>query len=344
MSAPADRRTAPPAALVDGRTVHLGHWRGPVAHTNLLDAPYRGLPRPLRWLRLKEWQAMQVASPTLFVNVALLDAKLMTVAQVKGYDRARGVKLLHERSLPPRALRLPDTLLDSRVAFADRTTRLSFTNRLGAGQVVVDVDVAAHRGGPAMRGQLVLDTRGASQVVNLPFAHGSIYSHKVMGPVTGELTIDGVRHDLTGAAGVLDDHKGYYPYVMHNDWVTSLWRGDDGVVRGFNLTRNQCVNPERWNENCVWQGDTLGALPAVTFTRERVGATDERWLVRDRHGRVDLAFEPTVPGDFRLNVGLIESRYRGPLGRCRGRLAPDGLPPLVVDDRLGMGEDFWLRC
>ena len=175
----------------------------------------------------------------------------MTVSQVKAYDHGRAVKHLHERTLPPRALRLPEQLLDSQVAYADRTTRVRFTNRLAAGQVIVDVDVGAHRGAPPMRGQLVLDTRGAAQVVNLPFAHGSIYSHKVMGPVTGELVIGDDRHALDGGAGVLDDHKGYYPYVMHNDWVTSLWRGDDGLVRGFNLTRNQCLNPARWNENCV---------------------------------------------------------------------------------------------
>ncbi|MBK9036135.1 MAG: DUF2804 family protein [Myxococcales bacterium] len=336
--------TAPPVALVEDGVLHLGRWKGPLARTNLIDLPYRGLPRALRWWRLKEWQAVQVATPTLFMNVALVDTKLVTMVQIKAYDRARAVKHLHERKLRPRALRLTDQLIDSRAAYADRTSQLAFTNQLAHGRVDVDLDVAAHGGGPAMRGHFTLATdAGAAQVVNLPFVHGSVYSHKGLFPVTGELSIDGVHHDLDGAVATLDDHKAYYPYTMQYDWVTSLWRGADGVARGFNLTRNQCVEPERWNENCVWVGDQVASLPAVTVTRERERAPGERWLVRDRAGQVDLVFEPTVPGDVRLNLGVIESRYRGPFGRCQGRLAPPGLDPIEVDDRFGMGEDFWLR-
>lgn len=337
--------SAPPAALVEAGAVHLGRWTGPLARTSLLDAPYYGLPRALRRWRLKEWQAVQLATPTLFVNLALVDAKLMTLLQVKAYDRARGVKHLHERKLWPRAFRPTEQLLDSRVAYGDRTSALAFTNRLAHGRVEIDLACAARGGGPAMHGHVDLFTDdGASQVVNLPFAHGSIYSHKGLFPARGELTIAGVRHDLTGAVAMLDDHKAYYPYVMNYDWVTSLWRGDDGVMRGFNLTRNQVVEPTRWNENGAWIGDRVATLPAVTFTREDERGRHERWLVRDREGRVDLVFEPTVPGDVALDVGVIESRYRGPFGICRGRLEPDGLPAMTVDDRFGMGEDFWLRC
>ena len=339
-----DGCTAPPVALVEGGELNLGRWTGPLAQTNLLDLRYRGLPRPLRWWRLKEWQAVQIATPTLFANIALVDTKLVTMVQIKAYDRARGVKHLHERKLRPGALRLTDQLIDSRAAYADRTSRLAFTNQLARGRVEVELDVRAHGGGPAMRGRFTLATdAGAAQVVNLPFTHGSVYSHKGLFPVTGALTIGDQRHDLDGAVATLDDHKAYYPYTMQYDWVTSLWRGADGRARGFNLTRNQCLEPERYNENCAWLGDQVASLPAVTFTREREGAPGERWLVRDRAGQVDLVFEPTVPGDVRLNLGVIESRYRGPFGRCHGRLAPAGMPALVVDDQFGMGEDFWLR-
>ena len=335
----------PPASLVQGGEVALGHWCGPPGRTNLLDAPYRHLPRPLRWLRLKEWQAVQVSTPELYVNLALVDTKLVQLGQVKAYDRRAGRKHLHERKLRPRAFRPSTTLLDSEVAYRDRTSALTFTNQLARGRLAIDVDVAAHGGGPAMRGHVELAAdRGAAQVVNLPFAHGSIYSHKGLYPTTGELVIDGARFDLAGAVAIVDDHKGFYPYVMRYDWTSTSWVGDDGVARGFNLTRNQCVEPARWNENCVWIGDRLGKLPAVTFTREHERAPGERWLIRDADGRVDLVFEPTVAGDVALDLGIVESRYRGPFGVCNGRLEPLDGPVVEVVDRFGMGEDFWLRC
>ena len=101
-----------------------------------------------------------------------------------------------------------------------------------------------------------------------------------------------------------DDHKAYYPYVMNYDWVTAMWRGDDGVARGFNLTRNQCVEPDRWNENCAWVGDQVWALPPVTFTRADVRGPTEAWQIRDAAGAFvaqrdndpGLGFEWKPPG------------------------------------------------
>lgn len=124
-------------------------------------------------------------------------------------------------------------------------------------------------------------------------------------------------HDLTGGVALLDDHKGYYPYVMEWDWVTSATRDATGRV---------------------------ATLPAVTFQVDDARGPDERWRIRDRAGRVALEFEPTVPGDLALNALVIESRYRGPFGTLRGRLEPDGLPAIEVNDWFGMGEQFYLRC
>ena len=126
--------------------------------------------------------------------------------------------------------------------------------------------------------------------------------------------------------------------------MTSATRDASGRALGFTLTRNQCRDPDRFNENCAWIGDRIGRLPAVTFERVNARAAGERWHVRDRDGRVSLEFRPTVPGDVRVNAVVVESRYRGPFGRFAGRLAPEGGDPVDVDGWFGMGEEFWLRC
>ncbi|HWO25053.1 MAG TPA: DUF2804 domain-containing protein [Kofleriaceae bacterium] len=348
MHDPAPGFEAPPQHLVENGRQRFGRFHGPAVRANLLDASYRRLPRALRRWRLKEWQAVQIASPDLFVNVALFDAKLLQLLQVKIYDRARGQKHLHERQLRPGAFRIADQLVDSSNAYRDRKSALRFDNRLGAGRIEVEIDLQARRDCPRITGRLVLHTdRGASQIVSLPLS-GEIgmYSHKGMFPVDGELTIGADTYQLTaqGVVGLLDDHKGYYPYVMSWDWVTSANRDGRGRALGFNLTRNQCRDPETFNENCAWIDDRIGRLPAVTVERDRPRQEGERWRIRDRDGRVDLQFEPTVPGDVRINALVIESRYRGPFGRFTGRLEPEGLEPIAVEDWFGMGEEFWLRC
>ena len=338
---------APPVQLVDDGRQHLGRFHGPPPRANLIDAKLHHWPRALRSLRLKEWQAIQMVTPRLFVNLALFDARLMALRQVKIYDRERKVKHLHERKLRPGALAIADQLLDSVNRHADKRGHLEFRNRFGAGAIDVDLRLAATAKAPAVAGRFTIHVdRGAPQIVSLPFAGNvGMYSAKGMFPVSGELELDGERHALTptDTLVLLDDHKGYYPHVMTWDWVTSA-AFVDGVACGLNLTRNQCREPEQYNENCAWRGDRLGRLPAVAFTRERERQAGERWRIRDRDGRVDLEFEPTVPGDVKVNAVIVKSKYRGPFGTLRGRLEPEGLDPITVDGWFGMGEQFWLRC
>jgi hypothetical protein len=336
-----------PARLVDNGRQHFGRFSGPPGRTNLIDARWMGLPRALRKLRLKEWQAVQLAGPGVFVNVALFDAKLMSLMQAKIYERERGEKIVHEWKLRPGAFAVADQLLDSTTRYAAKRGSLAFTNELARGRITIAIDLHATPQLPAVRGRIELHCdRGASHVASLPFAGDvGMYSHKGMFPADGELVVGDRTYRFTpgDSLALLDDHKGYYPYVMRWDWVTSAVH-IGGEARGFNLTRNQCRDPDTYNENCAWHGDRIGLLPAVEFTRERERQTGERWLVRDRHGRVDLVFTPTVPGDVSVNALVVHSRYRGPFGTFTGRLEPEGLAPIVVDDWFGMGEDFHLRC
>ena len=336
-----------PAALVETGRQHLGRFSGPPGKTNLIDAKLGRLPRMVRKLRLKEWQAVQVATPAVFVNVAIFDAKLMSLMQIKIYDHARREKIVHEWKLRPGAFAVADQLRDSTTRFADRRGVLEFRNELARGRITIAIDVHATKTLPRVAGTLELHTdRGAAHVASLPFAGDvGMYSHKGMFPVTGELAVGDrafafAPHD---ALALLDDHKGYYPYVMRWDWVTAAAHSE-GHARGFNLTRNQCRDPDRFNENCAWQDDRIGLLPAVEFTRARERSPDEAWTIRDRDGRVDLVFTPTVPGDVSVNAIVVHSKYRGPFGQFAGRLEPEGLAPFRVDGWFGMGEDFHLRC
>ena len=336
-----------PERLVDHGRQQLGRFAGPPGHVNLLDAGFHRLPRALRRWRLKEWQAIQVTGPGVFVNLALFDAKLMSLLQAKVYEHARDAKIVHEWKLRPGAFSVADQLLASTTRYQDKRGSLEFANQLARGRIIVTIDLHATDALPAVAGRLELHVdRGASHVASLPFAGDvGMYSHKGMFPVEGELAVGDRTYPLTTAdsLALLDDHKGYYPYVMRWDWVTSASHAG-GQARGFNLTRNQCRDPERNNENCAWHGDRIGLLPAVEFTRARERQPGELWTIRDREGRVDLRFAPTVPGDVSVNAVIVHSKYRGPFGRFSGRLEPEGLPPMTIDDWFGMGEDFHLRC
>jgi hypothetical protein len=342
---------SPPAALVDAGRVQFGTFSGAIADVNLIDAqPYAvPLPRPLRALRLKEWQAVQIVNDRYFVLVALFNAKLLALAQVKVYDRERKRKFMFERKLPGWALSSPRSLLDSHMRWSDRSASIGFRNALAEDRITLDLDIPASADMPALAGCLVADARGCEpEVVSIPFAKNrGMYSHKGCLAVTGELRLGDEHIEFGPADSVLliDDHKGYYPWVMRWDWVTGGGVDAEGRRIGFNLTRNDSSDPDRYNENCLWIDGRAHLLPPVRFTR-RPELSPELWEVRDADGgsevEVDLVIE--LDGHVRVNAVIAESRYRGPFGQVRGGIRGPSGERVVLDGMFGMGEDFYLRC
>jgi hypothetical protein len=339
--------------LVVGGSFRAGRFAAPFERTNALDARLLGalpVPRALRSLRLKEWQAAQFGNQDWFACVALFNAKLLALVQVKLYDRRTRRLHLFERMRPPWELRLANDLLDSEVAWAGRGCRVAFRNRLFDDAVELELDVAEAPGFPGVRGRVTALAAGQQPlVVCIPFSpQRAMYSHKGLVPAEGELTIGSEPVRLARDSGyfLIDDHKGYYPWTMDWDWVTGAGHDEGGRLVGFNLTRNQSMDPERWNENAFWKAGRLHALPPVRFEHAAGRSGPETWAIRDlgdaKH--VDLVFTIETDSRVDVNAGPLRSRYRGPFGRYDGELrSPDG-ERLAVQGLFGMGEDFELRC
>ncbi len=338
---------APPAKLVDeAGKIRFGTYSGAIADTNLIDAQPWALPVPraLRALRLKEWQAFQLGSSRWFVAVALFNAKMIALVQVKVYDRERKQKYVFERQLPGWALPAPRNLLRSQMAFEHL---LRFDNRLDEGRIEIAIDIPASKTMPALSGKLVARAEGCeAQVVCIPFAENrGMYSHKGCLALEGELALGEERlvFDPADSFVLMDDHKGYYPYVMRWDWVTGGGVDARGRRIGFNLTRNDSIDPARYNENCVWVDGRVHLLPPVRFVR-RPELSPEVWEVRDEAGEVEVDFVIEVDGYVKVNAIVVESRYRGPFGYVRGFVRGPQGERVELDGLFGMGEDFHLRC
>lgn len=339
-----------PEALVDGAgAMRFGTYGAPIPKVNLLDArPYAlWTPRALRALRLKEWQAFQLGNRRWFVAVALFDAKLMALAQVKIYDRERRRKFVFERKLPTWALRAPTNLLDSTMSYDAADASMRFVNALARDRIEISLELPSSPEMPALSGTLTALAEGCEpEVVCIPFAENrGMYSHKGCLAVEGELRLGDERLVFTKSDSYLlmDDHKGYYPWVMRWDWVTGGGVDERGRRVGFNLTRNDSIDPARFNENCLWIDGRRHLLPPVSFAR-RPELSPELWQIRDAEGEVEVDFVIELDGHVRVNAVIVESRYRGPFGHVRGQLrGPDG-ELLALDGMFGMGEDFYLRC
>lgn len=319
---------------------------GPIADVNPLDAQPFGLPlpRPARAARLKEWQAFQIVDDRLFTIVAIFDAKVLALAQVKVYDRTSGDKYAFERQLPTWAVKIGQGVLDSETSYAGKGCVLRFVNRWPAIDLELDVEPTADF--PGLRGKLAAQPDGDPLVVAIPFADNrGMYSHKGPLRAEGELRLGEqvfpVRPDATRL--MMDDHKGYYPFVMRWDWVTAAGRDTLGRRVAFNLTRNQSTDPARFHENCLWIDGRAHLLPPVTFVRTGYAAGD-RWRMTDETGAVDLVFTIQVEGKVAVDAIVVRSDYQGPFGTFEGTLRASDGAEARIDGLFGMGERFLLRC
>ncbi len=342
------RASAPRSLVEDGR-FHFGVFDGPIEDVNPLAAQPFGvpLPRALRSLRPKERQAFQLVHGRVFSVVAVSLQLVLALAQVKVYDRQRRKKVVFEKKLAPWSLQIARGLFDSESHHRGRGCTLRFVNRLRDGRIEIELDVAAGRDFPGLHAEIVGRTAGHDPlVVAIPFGDNrGMYSHKGPLAVEGQLRLgeETLAMDPSTSLLLMDDHKGYYPWVMRWDWVTGAGRDPEGRRVAFNLTRNQSIDPARFHENCLWIDGRAHLLPPVTFERTGFAAGD-RWRVRDAAGRVDVTFTIEVEGKVDVNAVVVRSDYQGPFGTFAGALRADDGVEARVDGLFGMGERFLLRC
>lgn len=342
-----------PEALVQAGELRFGSWRGIPGTANLIDhkRPYHlALPRRIRDFRLKEWQAIQAGDESVFLFAVLYNAKFLSMINVEVWDRKAKTRYRWRHIEPGSRFRLPESLYAD--SGSTRTTvktlhgRCALSVDAAGGEVTFDAHYLSPKSALLSCSlDFTLDGRYCAPFsVSLPFdLNRGMYSTKVLMPVRGELLLGSnvLSLDPATACGILDDHKGYYPYRLHYDWVTGFGVDKTGRRIGFNLTCNQAREPERNNENRLWMGNTVHDLPVVRITRPHGRA--EPWIIQDTEGMVDLVFVPETENEIRVRAGVAEIDYAGPFGHFQGTLkSPDGES---IDASLlyGMGEDKTMR-
>ena len=187
-------------------------------------------------------------------------------------------------------------------------------------------------------------------VVSIPFAKDRprpLYSQKDFFKVEGSLTINGKTYtsdDFT--TGIIDDHRGYYPRKAHYDWVTTMGKYEvDGKKQyiAFNLTRNQSIDQDKYNENLIWQVGKTSLLTPVTFERS-VSCWDfkdySEWTIKDEYDMVNVKFKVYGINPMIVHVDhIVRIDYYITFGELEGYLRDEEGNKIILDGMLGMGED-----
>ncbi len=339
----------PPHSLVTKGKINFGTFNAPFREVNPLDAArVFGIPLPrfFKNFRLKEWQAFQLGNEDFFILAVIYNQKVGTLVQFIVCDKKNRRMTKYETKVPAWKTRVPSSLGDTRARYVSDKFRIDIHNKLDLGRIFIDVAIDGDNTLPPLYGHFEAfhEARNVRPlVVSLPFAgNRGMYSHKCLMPLVGVLVYGGRRIEFArqNSFAIIDDHKGYYPYILKYDWITGAGFTAGGLT-GFNLTDNQVLDKERYNENCLWFGKVLHLLPPVTFYRPN--GVNEEWYIKDDYGMVDIAFMPVFNNPLQLNLLAIKTDYYGPFGSYSGSIGLSSGKRVSVDGFFGMGEKKYLR-
>lgn len=340
-----------PETIVRDGSIILGSWEGIPGNTNLLDIrrPYHyPLPRFLKRLRLKEWQAIEAGDEEWFLIAVLYDAKFISMAAIDIWDKKNKKKYGFRHMFPGSRFSMPQSLSFSETHATVSGDHLSI--RIDPEMGFLGLRASSKPRTPQAAPFTLELHFDLSKEASAPFSvclplglNRAIYSTKILMPCSGAITVAGNEHSFNPAkaSGILDDHKGYYPYSLHYDWITGIGIDDSGRRIGFNLTDNQVKDQARYNENRLWIDKAIYPLPPVKITRPY--GRESPWVIQDTEGMVDLTFHPEVSHDILLKLGIVEIDYAGPFGRFEGQLRTSSGESIAASRLYGMGEDKNMR-
>ena len=248
-------------------------------------------------------------------------------------------------------VKMAGNLLNGAVSEAETAgARVHFTNNFQDGKAHVETKVESEEGNL----ELCVDFTRVSlpSVVSIPFEdpavrHRPLYTQKDLFRVVGSVTVNGETFQANEkTTAIIDDHKGYYPDAAHYDWLTTMGvHNADGNDKwlAFNLTRNQSINQDDYNENLIWFENATSLLPPVKFTRS-VPTMEFKdyalWEAKDDHGMVDVKFHVYgVSNLLAKKPPVIDMEYFVVFGELEGYILDENGNKYVLDGMIGIGED-----
>ena len=298
------------------------------------------LPNFFNKYRLTLWEATEINFDKVILLTAVCNMGLFGTALTVIYDKRTKKCTYWQEMLPASKAVISGTLLNSAETYSSgKKVKVRYVNNFQDGEAIVSGYCTDKKSGTADY-RVKLTRVSKPSIVSIPFdANRPLYSQKDLFRVEGYLEFNGERFEADSeTVAIIDDHRGYYPRKAHYDWVTTMGKKEiDGKEQyfGFNLTRNQSVNQDDFNENLIWFDGKTSLLTPVVFKHKN----KNQWHIQDTQGMVDVTFN--IGDDFYMKVksGIINIDYRITFGEIEGFVCDEDGNKYILDQMIGIGED-----
>ena len=311
-----------------------------------IDRP-TAAPNEMNHIKFSCWEATEVNFEEGLLLTACADMGIYGAILTIWYDKRTKKVTTWNIQLPRDAVHMAGTLVGGSVSeAAGPGGHVRYVNNFQDGQAHLEGKLESADG--VLEFNLDLSRLSLPSIVSIPFEdpavrHRPLYSQKDLFHVTGSATLNGEAITIDEkTTGIIDDHKGYYPEQAHYDWLTTLGQ-HEGEWFGFNLTRNQSIDQDAYNENLIWLDKATSLLPPITFKRSIPTIDFEDyalWEVKDDHGMVDIKFH--VYGVSKLiakRPPVLDMEYFVVFGELEGFILNEDGKKYILDGMPAMGED-----
>lgn len=328
-----------PADVVDakGKFFH-GTYKQEFEEMNFLNADKpRGNPNFFNKSIFTTWEAAEV----VFDDIAILTAVSPMFGGIIGvcltilYDKKEGKKYAWMGVAPKPAF--AKNLLHGNVTEGKNPlNHVKFVNKYDEDQAIVS-GKGALGGKGTINYNLTFTRASLPSNVLIPFHKNcTLYSQKDVWYVDGSVIWNGKEYKANeNTRATIDDHRGFYPFHMHYDWTAAMQTLEiDGEKHtfGFNLTRNQSADQDKYNENIIFLDGKTSRLPPVKF--EHVEFNE--WHITDDYGMVDVWFHIK---DRHVTKLPYVMDYHITFGELSGTMYDEDGNKYCVDGLTGIGED-----
>ena len=240
------RRPVPtPKCIVENGQAHFGTFDKPFEKLNLIDCEKpcgKLMPDFMKKGRLTEWEAFEVHLDEGALVSAIYNTGPFGFSIFIWFDKRTGKIYKWRNIVPVKKAKVASQLVNDYCELKVKKSEYVIKNDLMNGKASAkgwsegrsgrfEIDMSVERLAPPSN-------------VSIPFGPNKpLYSEKDFFKATGYITVNGEKFVTNeNSVSIIDDHKGYYPYLAHYDWLTTMGRCDiDGEKKyfAFNLTRNQ---------------------------------------------------------------------------------------------------------
>jgi hypothetical protein len=345
-------QAAPKSLVQDGQAV-FGTFDKEIENINLTEASHptkRSNKANLK--KLTRWEAFEVHVKNGYLVCGVCNMGYFSTVCTVFYDNETGKVHAWDRNYGVKAaLIAPNLLNGTKTEISKKKDKVSIINNYEKDEAFIQGDCFSKKAGHIVF-SFKLKRISLPSCVCIPFGpNRPLYTQKDLFKAEGKLTMDGKEFvSDEQSVAIIDDHKGYYPYHAHYDWITELGPNKFGQLMGINLTQNQSIDPYNYNENLIWTPGHISLLPPVEFAKDGLSKkfknekdTPLTWTIKDAHGMVDLKCH--IKGMFKTtpHLGILNLDYFITFGVLEGTVKDENGNICPLDGQIFIGEDKTIK-